>query len=100
MVKRREPPVSAANSRPQPTAAQIEAFASKADGGAGVLIPESKPELDQNANRDYKAMRVPFNQYEHEQLELGAKLSGRTKLNFIRYAMLKLTKELQDEQAQ
>ncbi|MEY4210932.1 MAG: hypothetical protein RLZ92_1313 [Pseudomonadota bacterium] len=100
MVKRREPPVSAANARPQPTAAQIEAFASKADGGAGVLIPEQKLELDQNANRDYKAMRVPFNQYEHEQLEIGAKLSGRTKLNFMRYAMLKLAKELQDEQAQ
>ena len=98
MVKRREPPTSAANARPQPTAAQIEAFASKADGGgAGVLIPETKPELDPNANRDYKAMSVPFNQYEHEQLEIGVKLSGRTKLNFMRYAMLKLSAELQDE---
>jgi hypothetical protein len=33
-------------------------------------------------------------------LEIGAKLSGRTKLNFMRYAMLKFAKELQDEQAQ
>lgn len=99
MVKRREPPVIAAQSKIQPTAEQIEAFASKADGGAVVLTPNAKPALDANANRDYKAMRVPFNQYEHEQLELGAQLSGRTKLNFMRYAMLKLVKELQDEQA-
>jgi hypothetical protein len=34
---------------------------------------------------------------EYEQLVKGARLSGRSKLNFLRYAMLKLTKELQQE---
>ncbi|MDD2761845.1 MAG: hypothetical protein PHH11_16330 [Methylomonas sp.] len=76
--------------------AKIEQFAAGADGAP--IEKASAPELDQNANRDYKAMRVPFNQYEYEQLELGARLSGRTKLNFMRYAMLKLSKELQEEQ--
>jgi len=43
-------------------------------------------------------MRVPFNEYEFKQLELACKLSGRSKLNFMRYAMLKFAKELQNEQ--
>jgi len=30
-------------------------------------------------------------------LEIASQLSGRTKLNFIRYAMLKLAKEMQEE---
>ncbi len=76
--------------------AKIEQFAAGAEGQPAKQTVA--PELDQNANRDYKAMRVPFNQYEYEQLELGARLSGRTKLNFMRYAMLKLSKELQEEQ--
>jgi hypothetical protein len=41
-------------------------------------------------------MRVPFNQYEFEQLEMASKLSGRSKLNFMRYAMLKFAKEIQE----
>lgn len=94
-IKKREPgkPVIPE----QDLSAKIEQFAAGADGGTPIAQPKA-PELDQNANRDYKAMRVPFNQYEYEQLELGAKLSGRTKLNFMRYAMLQLSKELQEEQ--
>lgn len=95
VIRKREPgkpPIS-----DQDLAAKIEQFAAGADGGTPIEQAKT-PELDQNANRDYKAMRVPFNQYEYEQLELGAKLSGRTKLNFMRYAMLKLSKELQEEQ--
>jgi len=46
-----------------------------------------------------KALRVAFNEYEYEQLAKGTKLSGRSKLNFMRYAMLKLSKELQEEDA-
>jgi hypothetical protein len=42
-------------------------------------------------------MRVPFNQYEYEQLVAASKLSGRTRLNFMRYAMLKMAKELQEQ---
>lgn len=98
MVKRREPKASALNLvKPQPTPEQIEEFAAKAEGGTKTVKPKAQ-ELNQNANRDYKAIRFPFNQYEYEQLEMGSKLSGRTKLNFMRYAMLKLAKEMQEEQ--
>jgi len=47
--------------------------------------------------RDFKSIRVPFNEYEYNQLVKGAKLSGRSKLNFMRFAMLKLTAELKSE---
>lgn len=97
MVKRREPKASGLKQiKSEPTKEQIEAFASRAEGGEGAVEPIVK-KLDQNANRDYKAMSVPFNEYEFEQLTKGAKLSGRSKLNFMRYAMLKLTKELEKE---
>jgi hypothetical protein len=72
---------------------EIEKFAAGAEGS-----PVSSVEVNQTAIRDYKAIRVPFNQYEYEQLEIGARLSGRSKLNFIRYAMLRMVKELQQEQ--
>ena len=98
MVKRRSPKAIGLNLvKPQPTAEQIEEFAAGAEGGVPFEKPKA-PELDQDANRDYKAIRFPFNQYEYEQLEIASKLSGRTKLNFMRYAMLKLAKEIQDEQ--
>jgi hypothetical protein len=70
---------------------QIEKFAAGAEGGS------IDKKTDQTAIHDFKAIRLPFNQYEYEQLEIGAKLSGRSKLNFIRYAMLKMVKELQKE---
>lgn len=97
MVKRRTPKVSGLNVvKTQPTSEEIEAFAAGAEGGTQIPKPKT---LDSGANRDFKAMRVPFNEYEYEQLLKGAKLSGRTKLNFMRYAMLKLSKELQEEEA-
>ena len=74
-------------------AKEIEKFAAGAEGEA-----VSNVEVNQTAIRDYKAIRLPFNQYEYEQLEIGARLSGRSKLNFIRYAMLRMVKELQQEQ--
>lgn len=98
MVKRREPKAST----PKPSAEQIEAFVAGAEDGP--LVPSAqlktnvKPALNQNAIRDYKAIRVPFNEYEHQQLEIASQLSGRTKLNFIRYAMLKLAKEMQEDE--
>lgn len=97
MVKRREPKANALNLvKPEPTLEQIEEFAAGAEGG--VKIDSSiKTVLDQNAIRDFKAMRVPFNQYEYDQLSVASQLSGRSKLNFMRYAMLKLAKEIQDE---
>lgn len=94
MVKRREPKASALNLlTSQPTDEQIEAFAAGAEGGTKIE-QANKPE--QNAIRNYKAMRVPFNQHEYEQLEAASKLSGRSKLNVMRYAMLKFAKEIQE----
>jgi len=95
MVKRREPQASHLSAaKAEPTAEQIEAFAAGVDGGN---VESKEKVLDQNAPRKFKTMSLPFNEYEYEQLLKGINLSGRSKLNFVRYAMLKLAKELQDE---
>jgi hypothetical protein len=91
MVKRREPQASAA-SKPQPTPEAIEAFASGADGGT-TPKQDLNVTLDPEANRDYKAIRVPFNEYEYNILEAAARKTGRTKLNYIRWAILKLAED-------
>jgi len=92
MVKRRTPKASVQTASPEPTVDQIEAFAAGAEGGS-----HDKPKiLDPDANRNFKTISLPFNEYEYEQLLKGARLTGRTKLNFVRYAMLKLSKELQE----
>jgi len=99
MVKRREPKASALNLvNKQPTQEQVEAFAAAAEGrgGGSQSVKIKEPGPNPSAIRDYKAMRVPFNQYEFEQLEMASKLSGRSKLNFMRYAMLKFAKEIQE----
>jgi hypothetical protein len=99
MVKRREPKASTLNLvAKQPTQEQVEAFAAAAEGriGESPSIQIKEPGPNPSAIRDYKAMRVPFNQYEFEQLEIASKLSGRSKLNFMRYAMLKFAKEIQE----
>lgn len=94
MVKRREPQNNLNTVKAEPTPEQIEAFAAGVDGS----MPELKEKaLDQNAPRTFKTMSVPFNEYEYEQLVKGINLSGRSKLNFVRHAMLKLAKELQEE---
>ena len=81
MVKRREPQATVL-----PTNDQIEVFAAGADGGA----ENTRPAINTNAIRDFKAIRVPFNEYEYNLLEDVAKKTGRTKLNVIRWAILKL----------
>jgi len=95
MVKRRDPQKNNLSIvKPEPTPEQIEEFASGVDGGK----PELKGKtLDQNAPRKFKTISLPFNEYEYEQLLKGINLSGRSKLNFVRYAMLKLAKELEEE---
>jgi hypothetical protein len=98
MVKRRNPKATGLNlTKPQPTPEQIEEFAARAEGGTNTEKPKV-PKLDPDAIHDFKAIRVPFNQYEYEQLEVARKLIGRSKLNFMRYAMLKLAKEIQEDQ--
>jgi len=95
MVKRRNPKATNLNIvKPEPTAEQVEAFASGVDGG------DQKDEpviLNPNEPRKFKTISVPFNEYEYKQLIKGTNLSGRTKLNFVRYAMLQLSKELQEQ---
>jgi len=92
MVKRREPKTTT----PEPLAEQMEAFVAGAEDGQ-IVISTDTPVVNKNAIRDYKAIRVPFNEYEYQQLEIASQLSGRTKLNFIRYAMLQLAKEIQQD---
>jgi len=94
MVKRRETKANLSVIKPEPTAEQIEAFASGVDGEK---INPTVRVLDQNEPRKFKTMSVPFNEYEYDQLMKGINLSGRSKLNFVRYAMLKLAKELQED---
>ncbi len=91
MVKRREP-VSTAR---QPTQEEVEAFASGADGGEATLYKKDKKNLNPNAKRVFKAIRVPFNEFEYKKLEVLAQNTGRSKLNAIRWAILKLAAEVE-----
>ena len=99
MVKRREPLASSQASQVirEPSAEEIEAFAAGVDGGISIKLNENKvkTELKPNASRDYKAIRVPFNRFEFNQLEELAVKTGRTKLNTIRWALLKLAEQEQ-----
>lgn len=92
MVKRREPPLTTTPKK-LPTAEAVEAFAA----GADTNIIKAIPTLDPEANRDFKAIRVPFNEYEYKKLMEGAKLTGRSKLNFIRWAILKAVEDAQSK---
>ncbi|ADW76653.1 hypothetical protein Rahaq_5080 (plasmid) [Rahnella aceris] len=76
MVKRRERPVQLAD------AEKIEAFAAQAESK-----PIQKPVLSKDAKRDFKAIRVPFNEYEFTQLEALCEKTQRSKLNMIRHAL-------------
>jgi hypothetical protein len=48
--------------------------------------------LDPNAKRNYKKINVPFNEYEYNLLNDTAQKLGRTKLNFIRWAISEMSK--------
>ena len=89
MPKRREPALAIKEAPNTPTPAQIEAFAAGADGE----VTTQNAILDSDASRDFKAIRLPFNEYEYRQLGEASRRTGRSKLNFIRYAMLKMAAE-------
>ena len=89
MPKRREPALAIKEAPNTPTPAQIEAFAAGADGE----VTTQNAILDSDASRYFKAIRLPFNEYEYRQLEEASRRTGRSKLNFIRYAMLKMAAE-------
>jgi hypothetical protein len=90
MVKRREP--RASTSRHQPTAEEVEKFASGAENS---IVTPKKRKLDPSAKRDFKAIRVPFNEYEYVILDKAAPKTGRSKLNFIRWAVMQMAKDLE-----
>ena len=93
MPKRREPALAIKEAPNTPTPAQIEAFAAGADGE----VTAQNAILDSDASRDFKAIRLPFNEYEYRQLEEASRRTGRSKLNFIRYAMLKMAAEINEK---
>lgn len=93
MVKRRTPLAIAAQDRPEPTPEQIEAFASGVDGVKKPPVTEPIATIDPRAKRDFKGIRVPFNEYEYNMLEKLASKTGRSKLNAIRYAITKLAND-------
>ena len=45
------------------------------------------------AKHDLKAFGVSFNEYEYRLLEKASRATGRSKLNFIRYAIIKVAEE-------
>lgn len=57
------------------------------------------PTLQPHAKRDFKAIRVPFNEFEFTQLEQIATKTGRSKLNCIRWALSKLAEQLKEDDA-
>ena len=90
MPKRRAPAsLSSVTTAVNLTDAQVEAFAAGADQQA---TPEK---LDQDANHDFKGIRVGFNEYEYRILEEASRRTGRSKLNYIRHAILAMAKQLE-----
>lgn len=70
-----------------PTADQVESFA------AGAESAEQTP--DPSAPHNFKALRVGLNEYEYQILEAASRKTGRSKLNFIRRAVLKMAEEME-----
>lgn len=90
MVKRREP-IPLNKITHSPTKEQVEEFAAGADGGTQKYNMQAN--LNPSAKRDFKGIRVPLNEYEYKKLTELAEKTGRTKLNAIRFAILKLASE-------
>lgn len=80
MPKRRQPKATETNN--QNLEDQIKQFADAAD-----QHEESNQQLDPDAPRKHKAIRVPFNEYEYQLLDKAAKQARRSKLDFIRLAI-------------
>jgi hypothetical protein len=61
--------------------------------GADFIVENSshnkEQKLNKNAKRDFSAIKVPLNEFEHKAIEFAVNKTGRSKLNFIRYAILK-----------
>lgn len=77
---------------------KIDKFISSADSELKQINIFQIPKLDRNAKRDFNAVKVPFNEYEYTNLEFAAEITGRSKLNFIRYAILKEAENLKNKE--
>ena len=91
MVKRRTPQAATK----EPTEEQIEFFASGAD--APLQKTQREKSLDPNAKRDFKGISVGFNEHEFKELTEGCAITGRSKLNFIRQAILKAVEKAKNQ---
>lgn len=72
-----------------PTPDQVEAFAAGAEAA-----PQVEQTVDPTAPRNFKALKLGLNEYEYQILEDASRRAGRSKLNFIRHAMLTMAKEM------
>ena len=95
MVKRRAPVETTAPPSPEELAQKVASFAA---GAEGVIETQPVQEADPNASRDYKSIRVPFNEHEYSVLDEAARLTGRSKLNFIRWAILQMAEQAKKDQ--
>ena len=95
MVKRRTPIETTETQSPEDIAQKVASFAA---GAEGVVAPIPVQEADPNASRDYKSIRVPFNEHEYSVLDEAARLTGRSKLNFIRWAILQMAEQAKKDQ--
>mgnify|MGYP000296157022 CR=1 FL=1 len=77
-MKRRNPEAKESRS---PDAEALETFVRGADN-------DDQSPKNPYAPRNFKALRLPFNEYEWGRLEAGCRMSGRSKLNLLRVAML------------
>lgn len=91
MVKRRTPTENPTAPTPEDLAQKVAAFAAGAEDV--IDVPPTVQEIDPNASRDYKSIRVPFNEHEYGILDEAARLTGRSKLNFIRWAILQMAEQ-------
>lgn len=66
----------------------IEKFGKAAEGGT---VPK-----DPQAPRKFKALRLPFNEYEWSILEEGCEITRRSKLNLLREALITYVTDRRD----
>jgi len=76
-----------------PTSDEVEAFAAGAETTMQVE-QTTDPAVDPTAPRNFKALKLGLNEYEYQILEDASRRAGRSKLNFIRHAMLTMAKEV------
>jgi hypothetical protein len=84
MVKVRDPKKKTTKN---PSSADIEAFGSAADGAG-------KPAPNPTAKRDYKSVRMNFNEFEYLKLEELSRKTGRSKMGAIRWAVVQMAQEV------